>query len=124
MNLREQLIAKGLIRPARTAEPPTADNKSTPTPEKITVTAPRKPKTKKFRNMSLEEKIAIRQENRKEAQPLRCPLCGQPVEKGKLLQHKAAMHNEQEITPSPCRTAAEPPPARFLPGGAPGLKRK
>lgn len=124
MSLREQLIAKGAIRPARTAEPPIADEKATPTPEEITVTVPRKSKSRKFRNMSLQEKIAIRQANRKETPTQRCPLCGQHVADGKLLQHKAAMHNEKEITPSPCRTAAEPPPARFVPGGATGLKRK
>ena len=53
-----------------------------------------------------------------------CVLCGELVEPGGLLNHKAAVHGERTVVASKARPQSKPAWVVVLPGGLPGLGKR
>jgi hypothetical protein len=53
-----------------------------------------------------------------------CVLCGALIQKGKMLEHKAKVHGEREITPSVTPTRQRNVWVQILQGGLPGLGKR
>ena len=55
---------------------------------------------------------------------LKCILCGVRVPKGDLLKHKADVHGEMQVTPSPVRSKGTNAWVSVYQGGLPGLGKR
>ncbi|MEN6081591.1 hypothetical protein [Chromobacterium piscinae] len=139
MSLRDEYIKAGIIKPAAEKKGPEFDalvkdleqllGVTKPLPavakhpkkEKVPPKTTPKGRTKKSRReLTLAEKLAAHTTNPLPPKPLACPLCGEEVRPGGMLDHKAMKHGERQITPSPIREV-HPPDAVFVRGGSPGL---
>lgn len=124
--IRDALIKAGVIKPAT----PTKASNELPKQSKPEE-AKRKPKKKgriKPKPLTLEQKLAAHREAREKSHANKprgniCILCGATVPHGQLLDHKALVHGERQITPSPIREV-HPPDAVFVRGGSPGLRKR
>lgn len=56
--------------------------------------------------------------------PVVCVLCGQLVHAGTLLTHKAEVHGESRVTPSPVRSKGSNVWVNVFQGGLPGLGKR
>lgn len=129
-SLREALIASGVIKPAASQEPqgykpkdvvgrvlPSDLPKAPSKPKKQTpLSLSRKPQQRKHPDTP--ESLLLPKK------PLYCPLCGQRVKSGKLLEHKNQVHGETIMAQSTVRTAPlYQERALFVRGGGTGLKK-
>lgn len=121
--LREALIRAGVIKPAA-PKPPEKKVEEKPLAVKVKKKPLQRVKPKRFEYLPLAEKLAIRAKEKKPNRPICCPLCGEMVKHGHLLEHKAEKHGECAITPSPIRQTNPPKRPIFVRGGSPGLKNK
>ncbi|WP_161523940.1 hypothetical protein [Chromobacterium haemolyticum] len=143
MSLRDEYIKAGIIKPAAEKNKAEFDAlvedlerlfgvtkplpAATKQPKKETVQPKPQPKVKakkSKREPTLADKLAARARNPLPPKPLTCPLCGEGIRPGGMLDHKALKHGERAITPSPIRLTHPPERPIFVRGGSPGLKKK
>lgn len=124
MSLREKLIAAGHIRPAKMVETTAVEVKLAEPSTQIEKPSKKPKRYKPYSDQRLKAKLAARAKTENNHEPLRCPLCGDVVAKGGMLDHKAKRHDEKAIMPSPVRITHPPSRPIFVSGGSPGLKKK
>lgn len=78
---------------------------------------------------ALKEKLRVRkpgayQKAPEDRKPLNCPICGIQLAKGTVLDHKASVHGEQKVTPSPVQPHNEDAWVSVVQGGLPSLGRR
>ncbi|NHR06699.1 hypothetical protein HA052_16035 [Chromobacterium haemolyticum] len=134
MSLRDEYIKAGIIKPAGVVAEPVARrprdvvglvlpsdrpkaHKGSKAAKPLEKSVPPKKKTAKKHSFP----IAIHPKPK----PLFCPLCGEKVPGGTLLEHKSLAHGESLYSRRSKRTAPiYVEKATFVQGGAPGLKKR
>ncbi|WP_162788095.1 hypothetical protein [Chromobacterium haemolyticum] len=127
MSLRDEYIKAGIIKPAGMVTEAVASRPRdvvgsvlpSDRPASLKETKKSSSLVKKSNKRDLSLLIHPKQK------PLFCPLCGEKVAGGKLLEHKNLVHGERLHSPPPKRTAPlHIEKATFVRGGAPGLKKR